>query len=58
MILLVWTNVKLVLDQPDPDYDMTQAIAPGVDGEITTADGGRTWISKRIRIPEHNFKTD
>ncbi|KAF2764683.1 hypothetical protein EJ03DRAFT_18248 [Teratosphaeria nubilosa] len=54
-----WFNVSLVLQDPNPKYDLTHGAkgwnAKGVTGGITTKDGGLTWTSEGIQIPAHTF---
>ncbi|KAL0575524.1 hypothetical protein V5O48_006447 [Marasmius crinis-equi] len=53
-----WTNVKITLNTPDPNYIQTNWKGPGVTGNMVTNDGGKTWTVDRISIPQYTFTTD
>jgi hypothetical protein len=50
-----WINTKIILDSADPNYDQTMGKGNGVTGEMSTSDGGITWIVTTIEIPEFTF---
>ncbi|KAJ5803589.1 uncharacterized protein N7503_006039 [Penicillium pulvis] len=52
-----WINTKITLSAADPGYIDTLALGEGVSGNMTTADGGKTWIVPRINIPEYSFSS-
>ncbi|KAF2769789.1 hypothetical protein EJ03DRAFT_327150 [Teratosphaeria nubilosa] len=38
-------------------FPSSQNNDPGVTGGITSPDGGKTWVSKKIHLPAHEFTT-
>ncbi|KAJ5106151.1 hypothetical protein N7456_002826 [Penicillium angulare] len=50
-----WINTKITLSVADPDYIDTLAMGDGVTGNMTTPDGGKTWVVPRIDIPRYTF---
>jgi hypothetical protein len=50
-----WINTKIILDKPDPNYIRTNAKGPGVTGDMSTSDGGKTWTVTTINIPKFTF---
>ena len=50
-----WTDTKIVLSSADPNYDQTLGKGQGVTGELSTSDGGVTWVATDINIPEFTF---
>ncbi|KAF5021630.1 hypothetical protein F66182_6330 [Fusarium sp. NRRL 66182] len=50
-----WVDTKIILDSADPNYDQTFGKGEGVTGELTTEDGGKTWVGSDFEIPEHTF---
>ena len=50
-----WVDTKITLDTADPDYINTFGKAEGVSGEMTTEDGGKTWVISDVDIPSHTF---
>lgn len=52
---LAWINTKIVLSTADPSYIDTLALGDGVTGNMTTTDGGKTWVVPRIGIPAYTF---
>ncbi|KAF2846551.1 hypothetical protein T440DRAFT_458271 [Plenodomus tracheiphilus IPT5] len=50
-----WVDTVITLDKADPQYDQTMGKAEGVTGEMSTADGGITWVVSDIEIPEFRF---
>jgi hypothetical protein len=54
-IFTAWKNTTIILDSEDPNYDQTNAKGEGVTGEMSTSDGGKTWVVTTIEIPEFTF---
>ncbi|KAJ5654666.1 hypothetical protein N7490_001669 [Penicillium lividum] len=52
-----WINTKITLSVADPSYIDTLVLGDGVSGNMTTVDGGKTWIVPRINIPEYTFSS-
>ncbi|KNG51762.1 hypothetical protein DDE82_008453 [Stemphylium lycopersici] len=50
-----WINTTITLDSADPNYDQTMGKGQGVTGEMSTEDGGVTWVVTEIEIPEFTF---
>ncbi|KAM5366424.1 hypothetical protein ACJZ2D_010534 [Fusarium nematophilum] len=50
-----WLDTKIILDVADPNYVNTLGKGEGVTGDLTTSDGGKTWVASEINIPEHTF---
>ncbi|TDZ28386.1 hypothetical protein C8035_v007599 [Colletotrichum spinosum] len=50
-----WINTKIILDKADPNYKSTMGKGQGVTGDMTTSDGGKTWVVSTIEIPEFTF---
>ncbi|KAF9887947.1 hypothetical protein FE257_009469 [Aspergillus nanangensis] len=50
-----WSDTQIILDVADPDYINTMGKAEGVTGDMTTSDGGKTWVVSTIDIPEFTF---
>jgi len=50
-----WVDTKITLDTADPDYINTFGKGEGVSGEMTTEDGGKTWVISDVDIPSHTF---
>ena len=50
-----WIDTKIILDSADPNYSQTFGKAQGVTGEISTSDGGKTWVISTANIPAHTF---
>ena len=50
-----WVDTKITLDTADPDYINTFGKGEGVSGEMTTEDGGKTWVISDVDIPSYTF---
>ncbi|EEU42606.1 uncharacterized protein NECHADRAFT_84034 [Fusarium vanettenii 77-13-4] len=50
-----WVDTKIILDSPDPNYVQTLGKGQGVTGDLTSDDGGKTWVASEINIPAHTF---
>lgn len=50
-----WVDTKITLDTADPDYINTFGKGEGVTGEMTTEDGGKTWVISDVDIPSYTF---
>ncbi|KAI1821304.1 hypothetical protein F4861DRAFT_542064 [Xylaria intraflava] len=50
-----WTDTEIIMDVADPNYINTLYKNPGVTGDMTTSDGGKTWTVSTITIPEFTF---
>ncbi|KAJ4353882.1 uncharacterized protein N0V89_005612 [Didymosphaeria variabile] len=50
-----WTDTKIVLSSADPNYDQTLGKGQGVTGELSTSDGGITWVATDINVPAFTF---
>ncbi|KAJ4326666.1 hypothetical protein N0V84_002891 [Fusarium piperis] len=50
-----WVDTKIILDTPDPNYVQTLGKGQGVTGDLTTEDGGKTWVASEIDIPAFTF---
>lgn len=50
-----WVDTKIILDTPDPNYVQTLGKGQGVTGDLTSDDGGKTWVASEINIPAHTF---
>ena len=50
-----WVDTKITLDTADPDYIHTFGKGEGVSGEMTTEDGGKTWVISDVDIPSYTF---
>ncbi|KAF5702934.1 hypothetical protein FMUND_13246 [Fusarium mundagurra] len=51
-----WVDTKLILDTADPNYIQTFVKGEGVTGgEMTTSDGGKTWVISDLNIPSFTF---
>ncbi|KAI1057496.1 hypothetical protein LB505_010449 [Fusarium chuoi] len=51
-----WVDTKIILDTADPNYIQTFGKGEGVTGgEMTTSDGGKTWVISDVNIPSFTF---
>ncbi|RHZ53265.1 uncharacterized protein CDV56_106733 [Aspergillus thermomutatus] len=50
-----WIDTKIILDVADPNYKDTLGKGQGVTGDMTTADGGKTWTVSTIHVPQFTF---
>ncbi|KAL6851339.1 hypothetical protein ACO1O0_008467 [Amphichorda felina] len=50
-----WEETKIILDSADPNYINTNYKGEGVTGDMSTSDGGKTWVVTTIDIPEFTF---
>ncbi|KAJ0159638.1 hypothetical protein CTA2_9364 [Colletotrichum tanaceti] len=50
-----WINTKIILDKKDPNYIRTLGKGQGVTGDMSTNDGGKTWVVSTIEIPKFTF---
>ncbi|CAI0650076.1 unnamed protein product [Colletotrichum noveboracense] len=50
-----WINTKIILDKADANYINTMGKGQGVTGDMSTSDGGKTWVVTTIEIPEFTF---
>ncbi|KAH8596233.1 hypothetical protein B0O99DRAFT_686276 [Bisporella sp. PMI_857] len=50
-----WINTKIIMDVADPNYRNTNWKSPGVTGDMSTNDGGKTWTVSTINIPQFTF---
>ena len=50
-----WTDTKIILNTPDPNYKQTNYKGAGVTGDMKTTDGGKTWTVSTIQIPQFTF---
>ncbi|KAF5642024.1 hypothetical protein F52700_3204 [Fusarium sp. NRRL 52700] len=51
-----WVDTKIILDTADPNYIQTFGKGEGVTGgEMTTSDGGKTWVIGDVNIPSFTF---
>ena len=50
-----WIDTTITLDKADPNFARTMGKSPGVTGEMSTSDGGKTWTITDIEIPEFTF---
>ncbi|KAJ4295581.1 hypothetical protein N0V90_007594 [Kalmusia sp. IMI 367209] len=48
-------NTKIILNTADPNYRQTMGKSQGVTGDMTTSDGGKTWVVSTINIPQFSF---
>ena len=52
---LAWINTKIIMDKQDPNYIRTLHKGSGVTGDMSTSDGGKTWVVTTINIPQFTF---
>lgn len=50
-----WIDTKITLDKPNRGYSGTLRKDRGVVGDMTTSDGGKTWVVSDIVIPTYMF---
>ncbi|KAG9503534.1 hypothetical protein J7337_003485 [Fusarium musae] len=52
----IWVDTKIILNTADPNYIQTFGKGEGVTGgEMTTSDGGQTWVISNVNIPSFTF---
>lgn len=54
-IITAWISTEIILDVADPTYINTLYKTAGVTGDMTTSDGGTTWVVTTINIPQFTF---
>ncbi|KAJ4359535.1 uncharacterized protein N0V89_000090 [Didymosphaeria variabile] len=50
-----WSDTQIILNTADPNYRQTMYKGAGVTGDMSTSDGGKTWVVSTISIPQFSF---